>query len=137
MISMFKSWYRGKIFKYGPSKIGERQPFKTLKRYGLHQRSISLKIFKGCLPQILLGPFLNTLPYMLFESLVKRKRDYHCTKMKFFIKDFFSKCDQIQSFLWIRSHLLKKSLMKNFVFCAVYSESTKKRLRNNPLITLA
>ena len=46
MISMFKSWYRGKIFKYGPSKIGERQPFKTLKRYGLHQRSISLKIFK-------------------------------------------------------------------------------------------
>ena len=41
-------------------------------------------------------------------------------KMKFSIKDFFSKCDQIGSFLWIWSHLLKKSLMKNLIFCAVY-----------------
>ena len=39
--------------------------------------------------------------------------------MKFFIKDFFSKCDQIHRKLWIWSHLLKKSLMKNFSFCAV------------------
>ena len=29
------------------------------------------------------------------------------------------KCDQIRSKLWIWSHLLKKSLMKNFSFCAV------------------
>ena len=34
--------------------------------------------------------------------------------MKFSIKDFFSKCDQIHSFLRIWSHLLKKSLMENF-----------------------
>ena len=40
-------------------------------------------------------------------------------KMKFFIKDFFRKCDQIRSFRRIRSHLLKKSLMWNFIFCAV------------------
>ena len=40
-------------------------------------------------------------------------------KMKFSIKDFFSKCDQIGSFLRIWSHLLKKSLMENFIFCAV------------------
>ena len=32
--------------------------------------------------------------------------------MKFSIKDFFSKCDQIRS-------LLKKSLMENFISCAV------------------
>ena len=38
-------------------------------------------------------------------------------KMKFPIQDFFSKCDQIHSFLRIWSHLLKKCLMKNFVFC--------------------
>ena len=37
--------------------------------------------------------------------------------MKFSIKDFFSKCDQIRSFLRILSHILKKSLMENF--CAV------------------
>ena len=35
--------------------------------------------------------------------------------MKFSIKDFFIKFDQIRS--W--SHLLKKSLMENFIFCAV------------------
>ena len=40
-------------------------------------------------------------------------------KMKFSIKDLFSKCDQIRSFLRIWSHLLKKSLMENFNFCAV------------------
>ena len=34
----------------------------------------------------------------------------------FSIKDFFSKCDQIRSFLRIWSHLLKKSLMENFMF---------------------
>ena len=39
--------------------------------------------------------------------------------MKFFIKDFLSKCDQINSFLRIWSHLLKKSFMKDFIFCAL------------------
>ena len=40
-------------------------------------------------------------------------------KIKFSIKDFFGKCDQICSFLWIWPHLLKKSLMENLIFCAV------------------
>ena len=45
-------------------------------------------------------------------------------KMKFSIKDFFSKCDQIRSFLCIWSHLLKKSLMENSIFCVViYDEA--------------
>ena len=39
--------------------------------------------------------------------------------MKFSIKDFFSKCDQIRCFQQILSHLLEKSLMENFIFCAV------------------
>ena len=39
--------------------------------------------------------------------------------MKFSIKGFFSKCDQTCSFLRIWSHLLKKSLMENFIFCAL------------------
>ena len=38
-------------------------------------------------------------------------------KMKFSIKDFFSKCDQIRRKLG--SHLLEKSLMENFIFCVV------------------
>ena len=45
------------------------------------------------------------------------KRSFkHYAKMKFSIKDFFSKCDQIRSFLRIKSNLLKKSLMGNFIF---------------------
>ena len=43
---------------------------------------------------------------------------YHCTKNEVFHKDFFSKCDHLQ-FPAIWSHLLKKSLMENFIFCAV------------------
>ena len=39
--------------------------------------------------------------------------------MKFSIKDFFGKCDRISCFLRISSHLLKKSLMGNFISCAV------------------
>ena len=37
-------------------------------------------------------------------------------KMKFSIKDFFSKCDQIRSVLWIWSHLLKSSYWKSSVY---------------------
>ena len=39
--------------------------------------------------------------------------------MKFSIKDFFSECDQMRSFQRIWSQILKKSLMENFIFCAV------------------
>ena len=40
-------------------------------------------------------------------------------KMKFSIKDFSSKCDQILRKLQIWSHLLEKSLMEKFIFFAV------------------
>ena len=36
--------------------------------------------------------------------------------MKFFMKDFYIKCDQICRKLQIWSHLPKESLMKNFFF---------------------
>ena len=40
-------------------------------------------------------------------------------KMKFSIKTFLGKRNQIRSFLRISVHLLKKSFMENFIFCAV------------------
>ena len=48
-----------------------------------------------------------------------------CTaqEMKFSIKDSFSKCDQICRKLRVWSHLLKKSLMENFIFFAVIALS--------------
>ena len=57
------------------------------------------------------------------ESWVPRSRVLgswsHFYTMPFSMKDFFSKCNQIRRKLWIWSHLLKKSLMENFIFCAV------------------
>ena len=41
--------------------------------------------------------------------------------MKFSIKELFNKCDQIRRKTRILSYLLKKSLMENFIFCAVWS----------------
>ena len=53
----------------------------------------------------------------------------HCTKkIKFSIKDLFSKCDQIRSFLRIWSHFLKKSFMENFIFCVVVIAWDGKRI---------
>ena len=43
---------RDKVFRNGLRKTFGRQPLKNLKS------------FKSCLPQILLGPFLNTLPHV-------------------------------------------------------------------------
>ena len=50
---------------------------------------------------------------MLWSSLYNSHRISLCIaqKMKFSIKDFLSKCDQIHKYLRIWSHLLKKSLM--------------------------
>ena len=65
---------------------------------------------------------------MLFKIIFSRKGSslhsailerYTAQKMKFSIKDFFSNCDQIRRNLRIWSHLMKKSLMENFIFCAV------------------
>ena len=51
---------------------------------------------------------------ILAKSILKYWRT--AQKIKSSIKDFFSKCDQIRSFLGIWSYLLKKSLMENFFF---------------------
>ena len=50
-----------KVFRNEPSKICGRQPLKYLKGYGLLRQTISLQMFTGCLPQILLGQFFKTL----------------------------------------------------------------------------
>ena len=62
--------------------------------------------------------------------------------MKFSINDIFNKCNQIRSFLWIWSHLLKKSLLEDFSFCAVtkprrmlinFSQSALEDISRSPL----
>ena len=56
-------------------------------------------------------------------------------KMKFSIKEFFSKCDQIQSFLWILSHLMKKSLMETSFF--VQRPNLLSLLKSHPFLVLS
>ena len=53
--------------------------------------------------------------------------------MKFSIKDFLSKYDQIQSFLGIWSHLLKKSSIENFIYCAVKASQSLNGKTDNDL----
>ena len=50
--------------------------------------------------------------------------------MKFSIEDFFSKCDQIRCFLRVWPHLLKKSLMRNFIYRAQLRAVTCKSLNS-------
>ena len=40
-------------------------------------------------------------------------------KMKFFVKDYIRKLEQIRIFLRIYSHLANKSALENLIFCAV------------------
>ena len=56
------------VFKIGPSKICGRQPLKNLKVYGLLEQ-YHFKFLKDCLPQFLLGPFLNTLSQMKQQQM--------------------------------------------------------------------
>ena len=63
----------------------------------------------------------------IFEGVSKTSA---AQKMMFSIKDFFSKCDQICRKQRIWSHLLKKSLIGNFIF-GVVSASILRYINSN------
>ena len=60
---------------------------------------------------------MTYVPHIYFYTL------FTAQKMKFSMTDFFSKCDQIRSFLRIWSHLLKKLVMENFIFYTLLFQS--------------
>ena len=60
----------------------------------------------------------HTVKVKNLENWEVLKKD-HCTKNEVYIKDYFSK-----RLLRIWSHLLKKSLMENFIFCSVNFRSS-------------
>ena len=64
------------------------------------------------------------------EKFYPQFYETHCTKIKLSIKDIFSNYDQIRSSMRIWSHLLKKSLMENFIFCAMTFSSTENFYKN-------
>ena len=59
------------------------------------------------------------LSFLYTERFFNAASDFTLEMNKFSFKDFFSNCEQILSKLRIWSHLLKKSLKENFIFCAV------------------
>ena len=61
---------------------------------------------------------LKTLCFIVWDSC-KQQCPSTAQKLKFSIMDFFSKYDQIRKKLRIWSHLLKKSVMENFIFYTV------------------
>ena len=67
----------------------------------------------------ILNFFCKVLQVYLSYSFLTSHFEYTSQKMKFSIRDFSSKCDQIRSFLRIWSHLLKIFVMENCIFCAV------------------
>ena len=75
---------------------------KTLQRCHALKTNKRKRYYKGIVPQF---------EHSIFSPLILHK--------KFSIEDFLGKCNQIRSFLRIWSHLQKKSLMGNFIFCRV------------------
>ena len=63
--------------------------------------------------RVVLNVFLN----QFFANVSIYSNTFTAQKMKFFIKDFISKCDQIRRKLRIWSNFPRKSLMENFIFC--------------------
>ena len=57
--------------------------------------------------------------------------------MKFSIIDFFSNWDQICRKLRIWSHLQKKPLMENFIFCAIVTKQTMDKKNLKALMVLS
>ena len=69
----------------------------------------------------------------IFQNVRARfQYGYHRTKVKFLIKDVFSKCDQIRRELRIWLYLLKKSLIeKELNFLPVYKKGTIQQIQGN------
>ena len=93
----------------------------------IHSYHIIFTSFKSEIQETQLSDVDKNVVEIFFKN-IELNLDYHsenkpfitAQKMKFSIKDFFNKCDQIRRKLRIWSPLLKKSLMKNLIFRAVY-----------------
>ena len=59
----------------------------------------------------------------LRQALLRNTQQHTAQTTKFSIKDFFSKCGQIRSFLRITLRSLKKYFMENIIFSAVIATS--------------
>ena len=103
VISLFR-----KIFEVLKTKITSYQTFRRPSWF--QQRKSCVRIILT----ILQSEYQQIFSYRSFAKSLSLHK-----KMKFSIKEFFSKCDQIRRTLRIWSHLMKKSLMEFFVQCVI------------------
>ena len=118
-----------KMFKKDKFALPEKCPYSEFfwsdfPAFGLDTEwyAVSLRLQSEC------GKIWNRkTPNMdTFYAVLVTLDSYHTgQKMKFLIKDFFSKCDQLRRKLRAWWHLLKKSLMTEFIFCAMYWSESK------------
>ena len=73
-----------------------------------------------------MGFALLIFQFLTYQNQKIYKKTNTTQKVNFSIKTFFSKCYHIPRKLRILSHLLKKSLLKNFIFCALKDATSKK-----------
>ena len=85
-------------------------------------RSYSLKVFKGCLPQILLGPFLNTLSHLAPNQ--EKVRMTFSEKLKNTIFGRYGPIFPIFFFFWQISTC--KYITLSIFRCSSYLQSCKK-----------
>ena len=89
----------------------------SILRRPLIQESVHQKAIYFCLAEI--KKHENGAAWKYNSQINSEYMSSSTQKMKFSIKDFFSKCDQIRRKLRIWSHLQKKCLTENFIFCPV------------------
>ena len=113
--------------KYGPGRTPSLDTFHTfgvLEYLNFCKFSENLTLAQDSqvsFNQINLMTLLSQKSIKKFYCLIATpQKIFTAQKMKISFKDFFIKCYQIHSFLRIWSHLLKESLMQNFIFCAVF-----------------
>ena len=75
-LKMLEKWKKcvdkGKVFGTLPKAFGSRysrmEQLKFVEDW--QSRPYHFKFFKGCLPQILLGPFLNSLTHLIVSTMI-------------------------------------------------------------------
>ena len=91
-------------------------------------KAFNLKIYvnQSCRAEFTFNKSEGVQMFRCLDVQMQLCRDFNSSfvsqpkKLSFPLRIFFSKCDQIRRKLWIWSHMLKKSLMENFIFlCSV------------------
>ena len=108
------SYIWDKVFKNGPSKIFGIQPLKDLNHTVCFNRP---KFFKACIPQILLGVFLNKLfQTHSFTCVLQKKKHWNLE----------TSCKHVEIFLLVKLLVKRCIITKNRLNLGVFHRTFRK-----------